>query len=388
MLAYSQIISHVLRTGKSELLDEITVSCDYDREISFIREHELTYNKVPDIETFFNRFPDFNFVDVREPKSFLRKSVRSQVRYDILTKVLLTAETLLVKDPDLAIDYIKDALNDVKRKEYHTDIAQDAVKRLERSKTRAEDYFIKTGIKGLDEVISGWGREEFAVVVARTGVGKTWFLMRALTEAWLSGHRVGLFSPEMSEDEIGSRFDVCVSGQSATLLYEGRVDAFMEHAEFASEERGFYVAGSKVFSNCTVGALKAWASSLDIDILAIDGLSYVRDVRAPKDALRIQLANISEDLVLASRELGIPVIACVQANREAARFGVPRVEHIRESDAIAQCATKIIALGTFDDVMKISVLKNRNARDRISLTYKFHPDKGEFEYLSEVAFDA
>lgn len=68
--------------------------------------------------------------------------------------------------------------------------------------------FISTGFKELDEVINGFELgEELVTLVARTSIGKSWIALKFLHSAWLQGKRVGLYSGEMSSEQLGFRFD-------------------------------------------------------------------------------------------------------------------------------------------------------------------------------------
>ena len=53
-----------------------------------------------------------------------------------------------------------------------------------------------------------------------------------------------------------------------------------------------------------------------LDILGIDGITYLTDERYKKgDNRTTMLTNISEDLISLSIELKIPIIVVVQSNR-------------------------------------------------------------------------
>ena len=74
-----------------------------------------------------------------------------------------------------------------------------------------DKWFIPTGFEELDDIIYGWQcGEEFVVIFARTGIGKSWVLVKTVQHAWEIGKNVGYVSPEMSADKIGYRFDTLV----------------------------------------------------------------------------------------------------------------------------------------------------------------------------------
>lgn len=132
----------------------------------------------------------------------------------------------------------------------------------------------------------------------------------------------------------------------------------------------------------TVSKLKNFCQQNQLDILGIDGISYLKDERGNKnDNKTTQLTNISEDLMDLSIELGIPIITVVQSNRGAMEHGgSPELENIRDSDGIAYNASLVIALQQKEAGLELSIKKNRNGI-MTNLLYAWDIDKGKFIYI-------
>ena len=120
----------------------------------------------------------------------------------------------------------------------------------------------------------------------------------------------------------------------------------------------------------------------------------MRDERARKgQQTRLDYAHISEDLFLLSDRLKIPVIAAAQANRAAMvkgedeKVGVPKIEHLAESDAVAQNSSKVISIKNSDGILEMNVLKNRDGAKGFSLTYRWDIDSGTFTYIPNSETD-
>ena len=123
----------------------------------------------------------------------------------------------------------------------------------------------------------------------------------------------------------------------------------------------------------------------NLDILAIDGIKYLSDERrAFRDNVTNSLTNISEDLMLLSVELKIPVVVCVQSNRGGVRNedeeGMPEIENIRDSDGISHASSKVIAIRQRENKMDIQIQKNRDGAAKQKLTYYFNADIGQFNF--------
>lgn len=124
-----------------------------------------------------------------------------------------------------------------------------------------------------------------------------------------------------------------------------------------------------------------------IDILGIDGITYLTDERYKAgDSRTTMLTNISEDLMSLSIELKIPIIVVVQSNRSGVNKDsdeTPDLENIKDSDGIGANATKVIAIKqkANDNVLQLSIRKHRDGRTGQTLLYQFDFDTGNFHYI-------
>ena len=79
---------------------------------------------------------------------------------------------------------------------------------------------ISTGFKELDKKLIGWKRgEELVVFVGRTGQGKSWLCLKFAMAAALAGERVGIYSGEMSQQQLQERM-ICCARQTTTSTNE------------------------------------------------------------------------------------------------------------------------------------------------------------------------
>ena len=198
---------------------------------------------------------------------------------------------------------------------------------------------------------------------------------------------MGYISPEMSPDRIGYRFDTVNKNFSNRNLMWGREEEGYEQYIAELDGKPFIVATPQDFQKkITVSKLKHFCQSHKLDILAIDGITYLTDERYRKgDSKTTTLTNISEDLHGLSLELGIPVLVAVQSNRGGVRGrdedGTPELENIRDSDGIAQKATKVIALRQTGAGLEFGIKKHRDGEMGGKLLYFWNIDKGEFTYI-------
>ena len=390
-----QILNRIL----AEKSDSILVSNDiteeffneYKEEYDFIESHKRQYGNIPDTETFLSEFPDFDIIKVDEQDEYLVSTFREEYLYRMSVPVITRLAELLQTDSYEAVDYLKSQIPNLKITGVKKGIdiihnANDRLKVWEETRENPKKYYLPTGFQELDEVIEGLHcGEELAVIFARTGQGKSWVTIKMLEHAWKMNKRVGLLEPEMSAVKTGYRFDTLHKNISNKELTKGGdVNGYSRYIQkLEKSDIPFYVAHPKDFNKkVTVEKLKSWVEANELDILAIDGISYMRDQRAQRgDSKTISLTNISEDLMDLSIDCGIPVIVVVQSNREGARNEDLELENIRDSDGIAFNASLVFSVQQKDNMLQLAIKKSRNSATNIKLSYFWDIDTGRFEYV-------
>lgn len=394
-----QILNKVLKSGNISFLQDNQLNeeyfPDYQDEYLYIIEHYLKYGKAPDKATMVAAFPNFGVIDVNEPDDYLLNTIREEHLYYETVPLIRAAAELLKKDSNEAVDYL---LAGVKNLDIHygisgEDIAANALKRLEEihNKINAEKpQYIPTGFTELDEIFNGWDRkEEFVVFLARTGQGKSWVLTKCLGHAWKYGYRAGLISPEMTAIKVGYRVDSLFghfsnSGLSWANTNRFNLGEYEKYLEKMAGRPGFIVASPDDFQRkITVNKLRNFIKQYDLDILGIDGISYLADQRAKHgDNKTTSLTNISEDIFGLSQECGVPLLTVVQSNRSGINEDdTPDIEHVRDSDGISFNATRIIGLRQIETNLRMGIKKNRYGASGMRLDYEWRIDTGEFNFV-------
>lgn len=391
-----QVISKILKDKNLSFLTLNNITDDYfmtySAEYEFIKNHVNQYGNVPDKETFLAKFPDFTIVEVCETDKYLVDTFNEERLYAKAVPVVNKIAELMQTDSVAAVEYLRSQLENltIRSAVVGTDIISSSRKRYEEwleMKDNPEKFQISTGFDRLDDLIGGWRRgEELVVIFARTGQGKSWLLIKSLQHAWRLGYRVGLVEPEMSDVKTGYRFDTLYGHLSNKALTRG--EDVHEYGKYIDElekrKTPFFVVSPKEFNRkITVSKLRSFIETNNLDILGIDGISYLSDERARRgDSLTVQLTDISEDLMDLSIELKVPILVVAQSNREGAKTdSAPGLENIRDSDGIAFNASVAIGMRQKDSNAEMVIEKNRNGITGSKLTYLWDIDKGEFTYV-------
>lgn len=392
-----QFLNKVLQSKDYSLIEDFDVTREhfpqFEKEFDYIVSHHNNYSNVPDTESFLTKFPKFPIVEVAEGRQYLVDTIREQELYRKLKPILKKASELFLDDSNLSADYIMANLDSFTPcySIHAQDIIKETDSRFDHYLSRSEKKtFITTGYKELDQVINGWNKgEELVVIVARTGEGKSSFLIKTLTSAWNEGNNVGFLSPEMSGDRVGYRFDTAYKNFSNSSLIRGDdVDGYEEYiSDLKNNQHKFMVSTPKDFGGrVTVTKIRQWAKYHKLDVIAIDGISYIRDERYNRgDTKTTSLTNIAEDLMALSIEMKVPILVAVQANRGGVKKsdeeGYPELQDIRDSDGIAYNASKAISIRQRDGAMEITPIKNRDGQSHKTLLYAWNPDRGQYNYI-------
>ncbi len=209
---------------------------------------------------------------------------------------------------------------------------------------------LPTGFSELDELTTGFQPGDMVVVAGRPSMGKTALgLNMAEHAAVTEGIPVVFFSLEMSRQQVAQRL----------LCSRARIDSHKFRKRMLNEEERRYLAdvcgelqGAPLFVDDTPGLtpmeLRAKARRLKMqhDIKAVY-VDYLQLMHAPGHESRQQeISYISRSLKALGRELGIPIIALAQLNRQTeGRTGnQPRMSDLRESGAIEQDADAVLLI--------------------------------------------
>lgn len=420
MVSQLQIINKILQTKDMSLVLLNNLSEDhffsYPAEFKFLKNHYDLYRTVPDRITFVNAFNDFDIVDVAEPDIYLIEQLFKDYNSRNIASSFTDIRRMLENDDiDGAMIKLEEAANTMHQGSAMTctDLLTDH-SRYDRYLDRvrnSDKYYIKTGFVELDNLIGGIDvMDENMVIAARTGVGKSWTLIKIAVEAAKQGRTVGLYSGEMSPDKVGYRFDTLLGHINNSAITRGKdTDPAVPEAykAYLSKIKNYCTGTVKVLTPndiqgpATVGALRTFVEKEGIDILLIDQYSLLEDQHKAK-IMHEKVANISKDVKNLQVMKRIPIISVSQMNRTKNEDKSQDTTQIGLSDRIGQDATTIIMLDrevTYmdeaktriaDDRLILNVVKSRDGGSG-KLAYKADFDRGFFTYLdpsmSEEAAD-
>lgn len=229
---------------------------------------------------------------------------------------------------------------------------------------------VPTGFWDLDGKLAGLQDSNLIILASRPGQGKTSLMMNIATHvAVKESLPVGVFSLEMSKEELVDRLLVAQSEVDAWKLKTGRLDD--NDFDRLQEAMGI-LADAPIFIDDTpainIMEMRTKARRLQVEhglsLLIVD---YLQLIHGRNLENRVQeVSEISQSLKNLARELKIPVLACSQLSRAVEQRGTkrPQLADLRESGAIEQDADVVMFIWRPDpdniENVKLDIQKHRN----------------------------
>jgi replicative DNA helicase len=218
---------------------------------------------------------------------------------------------------------------------------------------------LPTGYDRFNEMTSGFQKSDLIILAARPSMGKTSFMLniaeamaipdKAGTKSEDDLHSVGIFSLEMSKEQLGLRILSSEANVSSQLIRAGILSEknWRDLAEAASR-----ISRSPIFIDDTPGIdimeMRAKARRLKmehgLDIVMVDYLQLM-SAKGRVESRNQEISIISRGLKAVAKELNIPLLSLSQLSRRPdQRTGDhrPQLADLRESGSIEQDADLVL----------------------------------------------
>lgn len=289
-----------------------------------------------------------------------------EVKQKRILRDMLSAANNITEKAFSPVDDIEDFVDDVEQKIFSItqrsrpqnfilikDELVSAYERIERLSQGEQGLRgVPTGFVGIDNKLSGLQKSDFIIVGARPSLGKTSFCLDIARHVAVN-HKtpVGVFSLEMSRDQIVDRF---ISAESSVPLWKLRTGRIKDDVEF-DMVRGaldrlnsapIYIDDSPSLNILQMRSIcRRVQAEHNLELLIIDYLQLIQP-RTSSDNMAQAMAEVSRGLKSIARELNIPVLAAAQLSRavEQRDDKNPRLADLRESGSIEQDADIVMFL--------------------------------------------
>lgn len=239
---------------------------------------------------------------------------------------------------------------------------------------------VPTGFVGLDNKLSGLQKSDFIILAGRPSLGKSSLALDfARNVAVQQKVTVGIFSLEMSQDQIVDRLIAAQANVDLWRLRTGRLSADGENNDFARIQQALDVlSGAPIFiddaATTNILQMRAMARRLQADkglgLLIIDYIQLM-EPRDPNKGEVQQVTEISRSLKGLARELNVPVLALSQLSRAVEQRipQIPKLSDLRQSGSLEQDSDVVMFIYREDrykpdtarrNIADIIIAKHRN----------------------------
>ncbi len=248
---------------------------------------------------------------------------------------------------------------------------------------------IPTHFVDLDRMINGLNHSHFLIVAGRPAMGKTAFAINvAENVCFKSGVPVGIFSLEMSADQLAHRIVCSQSGVESDKIRTGNlsgleyqkivaaVNHMQQHTMVIDDQPGLKVTDLRARA-------RRMKETYGIGLIVIDYLQLLSGSGSSRsqESRQNEISEISRSLKNLARELNVPVICLSQLSRrvEERQGHRPMMSDLRESGSIEQDADIVAFLLRRDyydpldkpGMAEVIIGKNRHgAVGSVHLTYR------------------
>ncbi len=248
---------------------------------------------------------------------------------------------------------------------------------------------VPTGFASLDSKLSGLQPSDLVILAARPSMGKTALALNIAQNAAIKSKKsVGVFSLEMSKEQLVDRLFASMLGVDSWKLQRGKLDDsdFQNMGPIMDE-----LSKANIFIDDSVASslpeLRTKARRLQmehgLDLIIVDYLQLMSTGNPSYAGNRVQeISEISRALKQIARELHVPVIALSQLSRavESRPGNIPQLSDLRDSGSIEQDADIVMMMYREDyyeedssrpGIVDLYIRKHRNGpTGRIELLFK------------------
>ena len=409
----SKVVSALITDNKFlDTISEITTAKFFENDankwiVSEILSYHEEYRKPPTLDVFKSQLSKVD-------NEVLKKTVVDQLRH-VFTQVgnvdldyikneftsfciNQNLKGVILQSVDLlkagSYDRIKDLVDKAMKVGQQTDLGMDYVEDYDKRTEDLNRKTVPTKWEPINDLMDGGlGPGELGVVVAPSGVGKTWILTAIGAEAVRKGLSVVHYTMELSEHYVGARYDTVFTGIPSANLKEKRDEVKSKIKNLKGKLLVKYFPPKGV----TVKKLQQHIEKMVTldnkpDVIIVDYADLLLSHSNKSDSTYAEQGGVYIDLRGMSGELEIPVWTASQTNRSAIDSEVIEADKIADSYAKVMNADFIMSWSRkskdkLNNTARAHIMKNRFGQDGITFPCKMDTNTGYIEVYDGTSPD-
>lgn len=311
---------------KQEAVDYMTIYKESNQKI------DLTYlvsldEKLPSTANFEKYVEDLKDLTLkRDLRTLLNEVTNSELTGKEAAEI--AEQKIFELRDDTSVDEFYSAL----------DLALDTFKDIEEIQAGKSETLLESGYDAIDRILGGFRKGDYILLGGRPSMGKTALAINIAEKVIDKGHKVAIFSYEMTANQLMQRM---IAGSA--LVDSGKISKVRGKLEAKEWSRitkaANHIANQNLYINddptLTVADMQSMARKLKakegLDLIIIDYLQKVRSTT--NEGSRQQIEQVSSDIKNMAKLLDVPVIVVSSLSRasETRNDKRPTLSDLRES---------------------------------------------------------
>ena len=401
----SKVVSALLTDTKFlDTIGEITTPKFFENDankwiISEILDYHNEYKKAPTLDVFKVQLSKVD-------NDILKKTVIDQLKHvhtqignvdlDYIKNefkdfcINQNLKGVILRSVDLlqagSYDRIQDLVDAAMKVGNETDLGLDYKNDFDERMEDLNRSTVATNWKPINDLMDGGlGPGELGVIVAPSGVGKTWILTALGADAVRNGLSVVHYSMELSEHYVGARYDTVFTQIPSTDLKDKKeeVKSKIQSLQGKLLIKYFPPKGVSV-KKLNQHIEKMIASGNKPDLIIVDYADLLLSDSNKTDSTYAEQGGVYIDLRGMGGHLEIPIWTASQTNRSAIDSEVIEADKIADSYAKVMNADFIMSWSRkskdkLNDTARAHIMKNRFGPDGITFPCKMNTNTGYIE---------
>ena len=341
----------------------------------FCADHQVKAGCAPAVGLVLERFPSFRYMEGVSAAWAAAEVMREETSRRLRSALMKAGQALQEDSHDEAVQIMREAAGSTTRSHRPgVDIAQ------------TEDLWAEEGEERcpippgpLADSTGGIGPGELWVVVARSGVGKTWRLIEHAIAAAESGWDVKFFSLEMNSKKVRRRMHHVALREGLSpvpMMGQGAVEAAIK--AWREDTASIEVFGPQDIGRMDAAVIASAVEENSKTLVVVDYMNkmYTTTGEHSIKDWRVQ-AQVANEMQEQAGLLGVPILTAAQLNAQDGIGGSIQIE--QNADLILSVSK--LAEGV-RSVRKNTLLKNRDGDDVLTWYSRFDPATGRFGHIS------
>lgn len=291
-------------------------------------------------------------------------------------------------------DKIKELVDKAMKVGVATDLGMDYVLDFDERTDDVNRLTVPTEWDTINDLMDGGlGPGELGVVVAPSGVGKTWVLCALGAAAVRAGKTVVHYSMELSEKYVGSRYDTVFTQIPSSELGDKKSNVKDKINKLKGKLIIKYFPPKGVSPKKLEAHIeKMTAAGNKPDLIIIDYADLLLSHSNKSDSTYGEQGGVYIELRGMGGELQIPIWTASQTNRSGIDSDVIEADKIADSYAKVMNADFIMSLSRkskdkLSNTARMHIMKNRFGQDGITFPCKMDTNKGILEVYTATSSD-